>query len=982
MGASSEGVLSVKGLRRYLPNRGGLVSWLLAVALVAVALYVRLVMAPVDAGLQYLTFFPAVALAAVIGGFWPGLLVTLLGIACATFIFTPPYFSITLANLQASIWSNLVFLVDGLIVCSCIEAMHRFQLASSQESAEARRIAAEFAAINQQLRDSEAFGRSLFDSRTEQVAVLDQDGVIIAVNEAWQRFAAENDATDAAVAAVGLSYIDVCRRNPENAADSSAMQALDGIHSVLSGAAREFSMEYACHSPNQERWFKLRVTPLLGSRRGAVVAHENISQRKLLEKSLMHHAAIVESAEDAIIGVTLEGMITSWNLGAEHLYGYAGNEILGRHIALIIPVINLNEARGMLDDIGAGRVVKNHQAVRRHKDGRLLDISLTVSPVHDAAGTVVGASEVARDISSEKRIEQELRIAATAFEAHEGMMITDAAKIILRVNRAFSVNTGYSAEEAVGQHVRLLNSGRHDADFYQAMWQTIDRDGSWQGEVWNRRKNGEVYPEWLTITAVRNAAGETTHYVGTHTDITVRKVAEDEINSLAFYDPLTRLPNRRLLLDRLQQAQVAATRTGQFATLMFIDLDNFKALNDTLGHDQGDLLLQEAACRLIACIREGDTVARLGGDEFVVILESLSRHKSEGADQAELVGEKILATLSQPYHFETHEHHCTASIGLTLFGDHTTGSAELMKQADLAMYQAKAAGRNAMRFFDPEMQATVNAHALLEKSLSNAVRERHFVLYYQPQVNDQDCITGAEALLRWQDPQRGIISPDSFIPLAEKTGLILPLGRLVLQMACRQLAAWAGQADTAQLTLAVNVSGKQLHQPDFVEQVLAVLAETGADPQRLKLELTESQLLTEIDESIVKMTALRERGIRFALDDFGTGYSSLAYLKRLPLQTLKIDRTFVMDVLTDPNDAAIARTVVALASSLGLEVLAEGVETEGQRRFLADNGCLRYQGYLFSRPLPAEAFMDYLQSAAPAVGRSPPGDDTMLGAPA
>ena len=965
-----------------MPNRGGLASWLLAVVLVGVALYIRLVMAPVEAGLQYLTFFPAVALSAVIGGFWPGLFVTVLGAACATFIFTPPYFSISLANLQAGIWSNLVFLIDGLIVCSCIEAMHRFQVESSQESAEARRIAAEFAAINQQLRDSEAFGRSLFDSRTEQVAVLDQDGVIIAVNEAWQRFAAENDAPDAAVLAVGLSYLDVCRRNPDDAEGSSAMQALDGIHSVLSGAAPEFSMEYACHSPSQERWFKLRVTPLLGSRRGVVVAHENISQRKLLEKSLMHHAAIVESSEDAIIGITLEGMITSWNLGAEHLYGYAGNEILGRHIALIIPVSSLNDAGRILDDIRSGRVVKSHQSVRRHKDGRLLDISLTVSPLHDASGKVVGASEVARDISGEKRIEQEMRIAATAFEAHEGMMITDANKIILRVNRAFSVNTGYSAEESVGQHVRLLNSGRHDADFYETMWKVIERDGSWQGEVWNRRKNGEVYPEWLTVTAVKNAAGVTTHYVGTHTDITLRKVAEDEINSLAFYDPLTRLPNRRLLLDRLQQAQVAAVRTGQFAALMFIDLDNFKTLNDTLGHDQGDLLLQEAARRLTVCIREGDTVARLGGDEFVVILESLSRNKSMGADQAELVGEKILAALNQPYTFEAHEHYCSASIGLSVFGEHTAGSAELMKQADLAMYQAKAAGRNALRFFDPEMQATVNAHALLEKALSNAVRERHFVLYYQPQINDRDCITGAEALLRWKDPQRGIISPDTFIALAEKTGLILPLGRLVLEMACRQLAAWAERAVTAQLTLAVNVSGQQLHQPDFVDQVLAVLAETGADPHRLKLELTESQLLTEIDESIVKMTALRQHGVRFALDDFGTGYSSLAYLKRLPLQTLKIDRTFVMDVLTDPNDAAIARTIVALASSLGLDVLAEGVETEGQRRFLAENGCMRYQGYLFSRPLPAEAFLDYLQSAAPAAGRSPADDDTMLGAPA
>jgi diguanylate cyclase (GGDEF)-like protein/PAS domain S-box-containing protein len=978
MGANSGVAATIKRWQRFLPARGSAAVWLLAVGLTTIALYVRLIMAPVEAGLQYLTFFPAVALTAVIGGFWPGLLTTLLGVLCATFIFTPPYYSLSIANLQASLWANLVFLIDGLIVCSCIEAMHRFHVESSQESAEARRIAAELAAINQQLRDSEAFGRSLFDSRTEQVAVLDQDGIIIAVNEGWQRFAAENDGLDSVVAVVGLSYLDVCRRHAGDSEDSPALRAAAGIRSVLAGAVGEFSLEYPCPAPNQERWFKLRVTPLHGSRRGVVVAQENISQRKLLEKSLMHHAAIVESSEDAIIGVTLEGMITSWNLGAEHLFGYAGNEVLGRHVALIIPVPYLNEGGRMLDDIRAGQVVKSLPTVRRHKDGRLLDISITVSPLRDASGKVIGASKVARDISAEKRTEQELRIAATAFEAHEGMMITDANKTILRVNRAFAANTGYSAEEAVGQHVRLLNSGRHDAAFYAEMWRGIERDGSWQGEVWNRRKNGEVYPEWLTIAAVKNVAGATTHYVGTHTDITARKLAEDEINNLAFYDPLTRLPNRRLLLDRLQQAQVAAARNGQFGALMFIDLDNFKTLNDTLGHDQGDVLLQEAAHRLTFCVREGDTVARLGGDEFVVILESLSRLQNESADRAEQIGEKILTTLNQPYHFDAHEHHCSASIGLTMFGEHDDSSAELMKQADLAMYQAKGAGRNALRFFDPEMQATVNAHARLEKELRNAVREQCFVLHFQPQVDARGRATGAEALVRWQHPQRGLVAPDAFIPLAEKSGLILPLGAQVLDMACRQLAAWAESAETAQLTLAVNVSGQQLRQADFVDQVLAALARSGADPHRLKLELTESQLLTEIDDTIVKMTALRQRGIRFALDDFGTGYSSLAYLKRLPLETLKIDRTFVMDVLTDANDAAIARTVVALARSLGLDVLAEGVENEGQRRFLADNGCFRYQGYLFSRPLPAAAFAAYLQRA----GEPQAGDGVSGTAPA
>ena len=953
--------MSIKGLQRFLPRRGGRHSWLLAIALTAIALVVRLAMASVDAGLQYLTFFPAVALSAVIGGFWPGLLTTLLGIACATFIFTPPYVTISLANLQAGLWANLVFLVDGLIVCACIEAMHRFRVDSDQESDEARRAARRVEVINQQLRDSEAFSLSLFDSRTEQVAVLDQDGMIIAVNESWERFAEANAAPAIIRDPVGLNYLEFCRAPADDADSAEASRMFAGIRAVLAGETGEFAMEYPCHSANEPRWFNLRVTPLLGSRRGAVVAHEEISQRKAMEKSLMHHAAIVESSEDAIISVSLDGTITSWNRGAEQLFGYARNEVLGRHLALIIPVPQLSEANRQLAAVRAGVALKSYETVRRRKDGTLVDISMTVSPLRDAGGTVVGASKVARDISAQKRFEQELRIAATAFEAQEGMMITDADKIILRVNRAFCVNTGYAAEEAVGQHVRLLNSGRQDAAFYAAMWQRIERDGAWQGEIWNRRKNGEVYPEWLTITAVRNAAGLTTHYVGTHTDITARKAAEDEIRNLAFYDPLTRLPNRRLLLDRLHQAQVAATRNSQFGALMFIDLDNFKILNDTLGHDHGDLLLQEAAKRLTACIREGDTAARLGGDEFVIVLESLSRNQSEGADQAEAVGEKILAALSQAYHLASHQHHCTASIGLTLFGDRHEVTSELMKQADLAMYQVKTAGRNGLRFFDPDMQATVNSHARLESDLRNGLRERQFTVHFQPQVADGDRVTGAEVLVRWQHPQRGLVFPDEFIALAEKSGLILPLGQLVLETACAQLAVWAGRPDTTHLTLAVNVSGQQLHQPDFVDQVLQALERSGADPHRLKLELTESQLLTEIDDTIVKMTALRAKGVSFSLDDFGTGYSSLAYLKRLPLETLKIDRTFVMDVLTDANDAVIARTIVALAHSLGLAVLAEGVETDAQRQFLADVGCPWYQGYLFSRPLPLAAFEEFLR---------------------
>lgn len=572
------------------------------------------------------------------------------------------------------------------------------------------------------------------------------------------------------------------------------------------------------------------------------------------------------------------------------------------------------------------------------------------------------AQEFNAMIEAQQRNEAQLRIAATAFESQEGMMITDASKVILQVNRTFTETTGYTAEEAIGQTPRLLSSGRHDKSFYAHMWETINHTGSWQGEIWDRRKNGEIYPKWLTITAVKSDDGTVTHYVGTHIDITTRKVAEDEIKHLAFYDHLTQLPNRRLLLDRLQQALASSARSCRRGALLFIDLDNFKTLNDTLGHDMGDQLLQQVAQRLATCVREGDTVARQGGDEFVVMLEGLSERPEEAATESKTVAEKILATLNQPYLLAGNENRSTPSIGITLFGGHQASIEELLKQADLAMYQSKTGGRNTLRFFDPEMQAIVANRAALEVDLREAVRQQQFILHYQPQVDGDGRLTGAEVLVRWQHPRRGMVPPVDFIPLAEETGLILPLGHWVLEMSCAQLAKWSAQPNMAHLTVAVNVSANQLHQSDFVEQVLAVLSRTGANPKRLKLELTESLLVANVENTIAKMAILKAQGVSFSLDDFGTGFSSLSYLKRLPLDQLKIDQSFVRDILTDPNDAVIAKTVVALAESLGLAVIAEGVETEAQRDFLQRQGCHAYQGYLFSRPLPLEEFEDFVKS--------------------
>ena len=453
-------------------------------------------------------------------------------------------------------------------------------------------------------------------------------------------------------------------------------------------------------------------------------------------------------------------------------------------------------------------------------------------------------------------------------------------------------------------------------------------------------------------------------------EVAERKQIEDQVRQLAFSDPLTGLPNRRMLMDRLEQALIAACRHGRQDALLFIDLDNFKTLNDTLGHDKGDLLLRQIATRLVACVRQGDTVARLGGDEFVVLLQDLSGNALQAGAQVQVVASKLLSTLGQPYELDGHGHHSTASIGVTLFGGTERESIEEpLKRAELAMYQAKAIGRNTLRFFEPEMQTTVTARAKLEAQLRQAVARKQFLLHYQPQAGSDTGTTGAEALVRWQHPERGLVLPGEFIAVAESSGLILPLGHWVLESACKQLAAWATRPGLAHLSMAVNVSARQMRQPDFVQEVISILESTGANPALLKLELTESVLVDNVEDIIVKMNALKAQGVGFSLDDFGTGYSSLAYLKRLPLDQLKIDEGFVRDVLVDPEDAAIAKMVVALADSLGLAVIAEGVETQAQRDFLAALGCSNYQGYLLGAPMALtqfEAFIDGHRVAEPA----------------
>jgi diguanylate cyclase (GGDEF)-like protein len=449
---------------------------------------------------------------------------------------------------------------------------------------------------------------------------------------------------------------------------------------------------------------------------------------------------------------------------------------------------------------------------------------------------------------------------------------------------------------------------------------------------------------------------------GTIQEITKQKSAEQEIEDLAYYDPLTRLPNRRLMIERIKHAMAASDRSGNQSALLFLDLDNFKMLNDTLGHDIGDILLQQVAARLTCNIRKDDTVSRFGGDEFVVLLEGLNAKPIEAATQAEDIAKKILYAINTPYRLASNNYTSSTSIGITLFNALQSEVKDLLKKADIAMYQAKQDGRNSLRFFDPQMQTTINARAELEKELNQAIEQQQFQLYYQIQVDSSLRPLGAEALIRWLHPQRGFISPANFIPLAESNGAILKIGQWVLDSACRQLNIWQQAPDTRNLTLSVNVSAKQFGQTDFISQVIMTIQQHNINPARLKLELTESLLQDNIEYVIAKMKELEDIGIQFSLDDFGTGYSSLQYLKQLPLYQLKIDKSFVDTLVINNSDQAIVRTIIAMAQSLGLSVIAEGVETKEQQQCLLTEGCDLYQGYLFGKPMPIDQFEALLKS--------------------
>jgi diguanylate cyclase (GGDEF)-like protein/PAS domain S-box-containing protein len=724
----------------------------------------------------------------------------------------------------------------------------------------------------------------------------------------------------------------------------------------------------------------VRLIPLFLNLPSPAELEQEIEQRKKSELDLQKSESnlrlltkqlytLIEAIPDAILLKDGEGRLLITNKIAKQLFNL--NDIVWQgktslELVIVCPSMRNLHEKCFIDDESAWSSRSLHVSEQPIRDiaGNYREFEMRKSPLFENNGERKGLVVIGRDITERKLFEHDLRIAAIAIEAQEGIMITDANNCILRINRAFTRLTGYSPVEVIGKTPAILKSNRHDDAFYHAMWEKLIPEKYWQGEVWDRRKNGEVYPKWLTITAVTDPLGSVTNYVGAFTDLSEHKDAEAAIHRLAYYDPLTDLPNRRLLTDRLELAVTMSARNSLHAAILMIDLDNFKTINDTKGHGVGDQLLGDVAKRLKACVRQGDTLARLGGDEFVILLEDLNNNEGKAAIQAQGVGEKVLKVINQPYLLEGHKLHSSASIGISLFSGATLTGEELLKHADTAMYEAKHAGRNTLCFFDPVMQTLLETRVTLESALRNALPDEELHLYYQLQVDNKRHVLGAEVLLRWKHPQLGIISPTDFIPIAEETGLILSIGDWVLRTACLQLKAWDNSPLTQDLQLAVNVSARQFSQPNFVKEVCKILVQTGANAKLLKMELTESLVMHNVAETIEKMETLKLLGIQFSMDDFGTGYSSLSYLKKLPLFQLKIDQSFVRDLMIDPSDAAIIQTIIGMAHNLKLNVIAEGVETEEQCVCLERLGCHTYQGYLFSKPIPLVEFEKLLSERA------------------
>ncbi|MCA1987580.1 MAG: PAS domain S-box protein [Desulfarculus sp.] len=699
-----------------------------------------------------------------------------------------------------------------------------------------------------------------------------------------------------------------------------------------------------------------------GQPTGMVVTLRDITQRVLAEQALRKsEASLARAQRMAKLGnweLDLASRALTCSAEVYRIYGIDTPNspiTLNRFLRAVHPE-DLDMVREHLEMV----IHLHHPLSLEHRilrpDGQERIVNQQAELELDASGKGLRLVGAVQDITRRRRSEEQMRLLARVFEnTVEGILVTDTQGVIQMVNRAFSDITGYSAVEAVGNNPRLLNSRHHPPEFFGQMWRDLAEKGHWQGEIWNRRKNGEAYPEWLTITAIKDSQNRTAHYVGVFHDITEAKRSQEKISYQAYHDALTGLPNRMLFNDRLKVALAQAQRRGRGLSILFLDLDNFKTINDSLGHAVGDLLLQQVAKRLVRWVREEDTVARLGGDEFIMLLSAVGE-----PDAAVQVAERILETLAEPIQIGDQELFITASIGITIFPHDGLEPETLVSNADLAMYRAKGEGRNNYKLFTPAMNQVVVRRLEMERALRRAIARDELLVFYQPKVDlDTGLVVGLEALVRWQRPGHGLVSPADFIPLAEETGLIVPIGEWVLRTACARTKIWHDQGHHS-LGVAVNLSPRQFQQRNLVQTVAQVLEETLLDPSCLELEVTESVLMHSVEDAIRTMQDLADLGVKLFMDDFGRGYSSLYHLKRFPMQALKIDRSFVQDVTSNPSDASIVNTIISMGRSLNLQVVAEGVETQEQLEFLRANQCHQMQGFLFSRPVPDDEISQIL----------------------
>jgi diguanylate cyclase (GGDEF)-like protein/PAS domain S-box-containing protein len=716
--------------------------------------------------------------------------------------------------------------------------------------------------------------------------------------------------------------------------------------------------------------------------RHAAQLQMEVSARRTADSALRaseaRYRAMTQSAPDAIIGSDQDEQILHFNQAAEAMFGYAEEEIVGRPITQLLSDRSLPEHRERVARYRESRErsysTRSVELYLKRKNGEEFTAELALSAVYIEGEAIF--TSILRDTTARRALEERLRLSAQVFEStQDSITMTDAQANIIATNPAFEQTTGYPEREVLGQNPRLLRSGRHDSAFYRAMWHSLEKDGQWAGEIWNRRKNGQVYPERIRINAVRDQREQTVAYVSVSSDISALKEAHTQVDFLSNHDPLTLLPNRNLLNDRLQLALTAAQPTGQQVALLLFDIDRLQRINDALGHANGDALLQEIAARVARIVPPGDTLAHLGADEFALVLT-----RRQSVDEIIITVRKLMEQVSLPVHLAGQDLYVTTSVGISIFPRDGATPGALLTGADVALSHVKDSGRNNFHFYTGEM----NAHALrwmsLEIHLRHAVERNELRLFYQPQVTLADGrVSGVEALLRWNNPELGNVSPADFIPLAEDSGLILPIGKWVIEEACRQARAWQ-VAGLPPVTVAVNVSARQFAIGTLPAVVQAALNASGLAPRWLEVELTESVMMHDSEQTQMQLNELKALGVSISLDDFGTGYSSLGYLSRFRLDKLKIDQTFVKNITTEPRSAAIARATTALAHGLNLVVVAEGVETEGQLAFLRDMGCDKIQGYLFSRPVPADDLATLLreQRTLAPVTLVPPASRTLL----